>query len=144
LTAYLDNAALFNNAAQSFNHDFYWKCMRPEGGGEPSGRLMELITSSFGSFDNFRKAFVDAGNTAFGSGWAWLVWNTSTKSLEVMKTIGAGCPLTDAGLTPVLTMDVWEHAYYLNYKNMRMTYVDIFMDKLVNWEFVASQLPGGV
>lgn len=144
ISAHLNHAALFNNVAQSFNHDFYWKCMCPQGGGEPTGRLLELITSSFGSFDNFRKEFSEAANTVFGSGWAWLVWNTKSKNLEVMKTIGAGCPISELDLKPLLTMDVWEHAYYLNYKNMRATYVDVFMDKLVNWEFVVSQLPTGV
>ena len=93
--------------------------MKPGGGGEPTGKLLDLIVSSFGSFTSFRDEFATAGNTAFGSGWAWLVWNTHKRQLEVMKTIGAGCPLTEPDLIPLLTMDVWEHAYYLDYKNMR-------------------------
>merc|ERR1719231_1916513 len=115
------NQGLFNNAAQSFNHAFYWDCMKPNGGGKPTGKVAELI------------------DTAFGSGWAWLVQGSDGK-LKVTKTIGADTPLTNAGDKPVLTMDVWEHAYYLNYQNMRATYVDTFLDKLVNWDYVNSQL----
>ena len=138
-SAYGNNQGLFNNAAQSFNHDFYWKCMKPGGGGQPSAKLLGMIEKDFGSFDNFLTEFKTAGNTAFGSGWAWLVHTPS--GLKVAKTIGADCPLTEEGSTPILTMDVWEHAYYLNYQNMRATYVDTFMDKLVNWDFVESNLP---
>ena len=132
--AYGKNQGLFNNAAQSFNHAFYWNCMKPNGGGKPTGALMAAIESSFGSFDKFVEEFKLAGNTAFGSGWAWLVHTPS--GLKVVKTIGADCPLTEEGSTPLLTMDVWEHAYYLNYQNMRPTYIDTFLDKLVNWDFV--------
>mmetsp|Transcript_9926 Transcript_9926/g.28188 ORF Transcript_9926/g.28188 Transcript_9926/m.28188 type:complete len:234 (-) Transcript_9926:531-1232(-) len=131
------NQGLFNNAAQSWNHAFYWDCMAPNGGGAPSGKLAEMIDSAFGSFDDFKKEFAVAGNTAFGSGWAWLAYDGS--KLVVTKTIGAGNPMTD-GLKPVLTMDVWEHAYYLDYQNVRAKYVDTFMDKLVNWDFVAKNL----
>mmetsp|Transcript_65922 Transcript_65922/g.148769 ORF Transcript_65922/g.148769 Transcript_65922/m.148769 type:complete len:232 (-) Transcript_65922:171-866(-) len=131
------NQGLFNNAAQSWNHAFYWECMKSGGGGKPSGKLAEMIDRDFGSFDDFKKEFAVAGNTAFGSGWAWL--NYDGKKLSVTKTIGAGNPITD-GLTPVLTMDVWEHAYYLNYQNLRAKYVDTFMDSLVNWDFVAANL----
>jgi superoxide dismutase, Fe-Mn family len=99
------NQALFNNAAQSFNHEFYWKCMKPNGGGKPAGRIAKLIDSSFGDFEKFRAEFVNAGLTAFGSGWAWLVWTPS--GLKVTKTIGADTPLTEAGSVPLLTMDVW-------------------------------------
>lgn len=116
---------------------FFRDCMSPSGGGQPSGKLMEMITSSFGSFDEFKKQFATAGNTAFGSGWAWLVYDGS--KLAVTKTIGADNPITD-GLTPILTMDVWEHAYYLDYQNLRNKYVDTFLDKLVNWDFVAANL----
>ena len=130
------NQGLFNNAAQSFNHAFYWECMKPDGGGKPFGALMAAIEKSFGSFDAFVEEFKVAGNTAFGSGWAWLVHTPS--GLKVVKTIGADCPLTEKGSTPLLTMDVWEHAYYLNYQNMRATYIDTFMEKLVNWDFVAA------
>jgi Fe-Mn family superoxide dismutase len=131
------NQGLFNNAAQSWNHAFYWECMKKGGGGAPSGKLAEHITKDFGSFDAFKKEFVTAGNTAFGSGWAWLSFDPKAKKLVVTKTIGAGTPVTD-GLTPLLTMDVWEHAYYLDYQNLRAKYSDTFMDKLVNWDFVAA------
>ena len=133
------NQGLFNNAAQSWNHAFYWNCMKPNGGGKPSGKLAELIDKSFGSYDKFRAEFVNAGITAFGSGWAWLVWTPA--GLKVTKTIGADCPLTEKDAVPLLTMDVWEHAYYLDYQNLRPTYIDTYLDKLVNWDFVASQLP---
>ena len=113
--------------------------MKAGGGGLPTGKLATMIDEAFGSFENFATEFKTAGNTAFGSGWAWLVWTPS--GLKVTKTIGADCPLTEEGSVPLLTMDVWEHAYYLNYQNMRATYVDTFMDKLVNWDFVASNLP---
>jgi len=137
--AYGKNQGLFNNAAQSYNHAFYWDCMKPNGGGKPSGKLATLIDKQFGSYDKFREEFIAAGATAFGSGWAWLVWTPS--GLKVTKTIGADTPLTEEGAVPLLTMDVWEHAYYLNYQNMRATYMDTFLDKLVNWDFVSKQLP---
>eukprot|EP00597_Dinobryon_sp_UTEXLB2267_P002069 CAMPEP_0170057876 /NCGR_PEP_ID=MMETSP0019_2-20121128/711_1 /TAXON_ID=98059 /ORGANISM="Dinobryon sp., Strain UTEXLB2267" /LENGTH=196 /DNA_ID=CAMNT_0010262679 /DNA_START=186 /DNA_END=776 /DNA_ORIENTATION=+ len=132
------NQGLFNNAAQSFNHDFYWKCMKPGGGGKPTGKLAQLIEKDFGGYDNFRKEFVTKALTAFGSGWAWLV-QTPT-GLKVTNTIGANTPLTDADTVPLLTVDVWEHAYYLDYQNMRNTYVDTFMDNLVDWDAVAARL----
>lgn len=136
--AYGSNQGLFNNAAQSFNHAFYWQCMKKDGGGLPTGKLAEMIDASFGSFDEFKKEFGTAGNTAFGSGWAWLVYDGT--GLKVEKTIGADNPITSSGTTPLLTMDVWEHAYYLDYQNMRATYVNDFLDKLVNWEFVVANL----
>ena len=137
--AYGKNQGLFNNAAQSYNHAFYWDCMKPNGGGKPSGKLADLIDKQFGSFDKFRTEFINAGLTAFGSGWAWLVWTPA--GLKVTKTIGADNPLTEEGAVPLLTMDVWEHAYYLNYQNLRNTYAETFFDKLINWDFVAKQLP---
>ena len=137
--AYGTNQGLFNNAAQSWNHTFYWHCMKPNGGGKPSGKLVTLIDTKFGSFEKFREEFINAGMTAFGSGWAWLVWTPS--GLKVTKTIGADNPLTEEGSVPLLTMDVWEHAYYLNYQNMRQTYEETFFDKLINWDFVSTQLP---
>ena len=137
--AYGQNQGLFNNAAQSYNHAFYWNCIKPNGGGKPSGKLMELIEKDFGSFDAFKTEFINAGATAFGSGWAWL--SMTPDGLKVSKTIGADNPLTTEGWTPLLTMDVWEHAYYLDYQNLRPTYEEVFMDKLVNWDFVASNLP---
>jgi len=127
------NQALFNNAAQSWNHDFYWKCMKSGGGGPATGALAQQIDKDFGSYEAFRKQFEDAGNTAFGSGWAWLSWDGS--KLVVDKTIGAGNPLTE-GKTPVLTMDVWEHAYYLDSLNKRADYIVDFLDALVNWDYV--------
>jgi Fe-Mn family superoxide dismutase len=140
-SSFKKDQGLFNNAAQSWNHAFYWKCMKRNGGGQPkSKKLLELIVASFGSFDNFKKEFAAAGNTAFGSGWAWLVYNSKTKKLLVTKTIGADNPMTTASQHPILTMDVWEHAYYLDYQNMRPTYVDAFLNKLVNWDFVQENL----
>ncbi len=133
------NQGLFNNAAQVWNHSFYWECMKPNGGGAPTGRVADLINESFGSYENFRKQFEDAAVTAFGSGWAWLVHTPS--GLKVTKTTGAETPLTEEGSTPILTCDVWEHAYYLDYQNLRPTYVSTFMDHLVNWDFVNSQIP---
>lgn len=133
------NQGLFNNAAQVWNHTFYWNSMKPNGGGEPTGKVAELINASFGSYANFRTQFEDAGNTAFGSGWAWLVHTPS--GLKITKTIGADTPLTEEGSTPILTMDVWEHAYYLDYQNLRPTYCKVFLDSLVNWDFVNSQIP---
>ena len=137
--AFGKNQGLFNNAAQSYNHAFYWDCMKPNGGGAPTGKVADLITKQFGSYEKFREEFSNAGMTAFGSGWAWLVWTPA--GLKVTKTIGADCPLTEEGAVPLLTMDVWEHAYYLNYQNLRAKYIETFLDKLVNWDFVNKQVP---
>lgn len=136
------DTGLFNNAAQSWNHEFYWKCMKRNGGGNAieCQTLSEMIESSFGSMEEFKNEFTKAGNTAFGSGWAWLCYNSKTNTLVVQKTIGAGNPMVQKGMIPILTMDVWEHAYYLDYQNVRASYVDAFLDKLVNWEFVAENL----
>jgi superoxide dismutase, Fe-Mn family len=128
---------LFNNAAQSFNHAFYWKCMKPGGGGMPRGKLLEAINASFGGFEAFRKAFVSASVGQFGSGWGWLFEEEG--KLKVAATANAGTPLA-TGATPLLVVDVWEHAYYLDYQNRRADYVNAFMDKLVNWDFVAMNL----
>lgn len=128
-------AGLFNNAAQSWNHSFYWNCMKPNGGGQPTGALADKINEDFGSFEKFVEAFKAAGATQFGSGWAWLVLDNGT--LKVTKTGNAGTPLTE-GQIPLLTMDVWEHAYYLDYQNKRPAYMDTFMASLVNWDFVAA------
>lgn len=130
--------ALFNNAAQTWNHTFYWNSMAPDGGGTPSGDLGDRINRDFGSFDAFKKAFADAGATQFGSGWAWLV--VKDGKLDVRKTLNAETPLTEDGVVPLLTMDVWEHAYYLDFQNRRPDYIETFLDKLVNWEFAASNL----
>ncbi|GJL97272.1 MAG: superoxide dismutase [Hyphobacterium sp.] len=129
---------LFNNAAQTWNHTFYWNSMSPEGGGEPMGDLATRIDRDFGSFDGFRKAFSDAGATQFGSGWAWLV--VKNGKLEVRKTLNAETPLTEDGVVPLLTMDVWEHAYYLDFQNRRPDYIETFLGKLANWSFAADNL----
>ena len=128
---------IFNNAAQVWNHTFYWNCLSPNGGGEPTGTIADAITSTFGSFDKFKEEFSAACVTNFGSGWTWLVKNSSG-ALEIVKTSNAGCPLTD-GQTPVMTCDVWEHAYYIDYRNARPNYVGAFWN-LVNWDFVNSNL----
>lgn len=131
------DGGIFNNAAQVWNHTFYWNCLSPNGGGEPEGTLADAINSTFGSFDKFKEEFTAACVTNFGSGWTWLVKNASG-ALEIVKTSNAGCPLTD-GLTPLMTCDVWEHAYYIDYRNARPAYVGAFWN-LVNWEFVSSNL----
>lgn len=128
---------LFNNAAQVWNHSFYWNCLSPNGGGEPSGAVSDAINEAFGSFDSFKEQFSAAAATQFGSGWAWLVKNTSGK-LEIVKTSNAECPLTN-GVKPLLTCDVWEHAYYIDYRNARPKYIEAFWS-LVNWDFVAENL----
>ncbi|MBN1893868.1 superoxide dismutase [bacterium] len=133
-----DQAGLFNNAAQSWNHDFFWKCMKPAGGGVPSGRLLDLINESFGGFEKFKQVFVDAGLGQFGSGWVWLV--AEDQELKVVKTANADNPLV-RNLRPLLVCDVWEHAYYLDYQNRRKDFLTVFLENLVNWEFAASQLP---
>ncbi|NJN72039.1 MAG: superoxide dismutase [Limnothrix sp. RL_2_0] len=130
-------SGLFNNAAQAWNHSFYWNCMKPGGGGQPTGALAEKIAADFGSYEKFVEEFTTAGGTQFGSGWAWLVLDGGT--LKVTKTSNAGNPITD-GVTPLLTMDVWEHAYYLDYQNKRPAYIETFLGSLVNWDFVAANL----
>jgi len=130
-------AGVFNNAAQVWNHTFYWNSMKPNGGGKPTGALAAKIDEDFGSYDAFVEAFKTAGATQFGSGWAWLV--LADGKLEVRKTPNAECPLTD-GVTPLLTMDVWEHAYYLDFQNRRPDYMTTFLESLVNWDFAAANL----
>ncbi len=130
-------AGVFNNAAQVWNHSFYWQCIKPGGGGSPTGALADKIATDFGGFDKFVEAFKTAGATQFGSGWAWLVLDGGT--LKVTKTANADLPLAH-GQTALLTMDVWEHAYYLDYQNRRPDYMTTFLDKLVNWDFVAANL----
>ena len=129
-------AGVFNNAAQVWNHTFYWNCMKPSGGGAPSGALADKINADFGSADNLISELKTAAATQFGSGWAWLVLDGGT--LKVTKTGNADNPLT-AGQKPLLTIDVWEHAYYLDYQNRRPDYISTFFESLVNWEFVAAQ-----
>ena len=130
-------AGVFNNAAQVWNHSFYWQCMKPGGGGQPSGALADKINADFGSYEAFVEQFKTAGATQFGSGWAWLVLDGGT--LKVTKTANADLPLAH-GQKALLTMDVWEHAYYLDYQNRRPDYMTTYLDKLVNWEFVAANL----
>ncbi|MEB3301733.1 MAG: superoxide dismutase [Cyanobacteriota bacterium] len=130
-------AGVFNNAAQVWNHTFYWQGMKPGGGGAPSGDLAAKIDADFGSFEAFKDQFKTAGATQFGSGWAWLVLDNGT--LKITKTGNADLPLAH-GQKALLTMDVWEHAYYLDYQNRRPDYITTFLDKLVNWDFVAANL----
>ena len=130
-------AGVFNNAAQVWNHSFYWQCMKPGGGGQPSGALADKINADFGSYEAFVEQFKTAGANQFGSGWAWLVLDGGT--LKVTKTANADLPLAH-GQKALLTMDVWEHAYYLDYQNRRPDYMTTFLEKLVNWDFVAANL----
>ncbi len=129
--------AVFNNAAQVWNHTFYWLSMKPPGGGPPTGDIAEKINSDLGGYDKFTELLKNAGLTQFGSGWAWLVLKNNT--LEVMKTANADTPIAH-GIKPLLTVDVWEHAYYLDYQNGRGSYLDIFINNLINWDFVNENL----
>ena len=128
---------IFNNVAQAWNHVFFWKCLKPEGGGTPSGKLADLINASFGSFDGFKDKFIEAAANCFGSGWIWLVQDGET--LKIFTTGNADTPMVN-DLKPVFTVDVWEHAYYLDYQNLRADFVKNVLDHLANWDFVASQL----
>jgi superoxide dismutase, Fe-Mn family len=129
---------LFNQAAQHWNHSFYWKCMSPDGGKDPSGKLKQEIEKSFGSVDKFRGEFGTAAKAVFGSGWAWLV-RAGDGKLSILKTSNAENPLIHKDAKALLTCDVWEHAYYIDYRNARDKYVDAFWN-VVNWEFAASNL----
>ncbi len=133
-----DKAPLFNNSAQIWNHDFYWKSLKPNGGGTPSGKIADRIVESFGSFEEFKKQLSATTVSQFGSGWGWLVADSAGK-LKVVKTGNAEVPMTQ-GLKPLLTIDVWEHAYYLDHQNRRADYVNAVIDKLLNWEFAAQNL----
>ena len=132
-----DKAGVFNNAAQVWNHTFFWNSMRPGGGGTPGGRIGDMVNASFGGFDNFRKEFAQTCVTQFGSGWGWLVADGGT--LKLVKTPNAETPLTK-GQKPLLTIDVWEHAYYLDYQNRRADFVNAVIDKLLNWQFAEANL----
>ncbi len=132
---------LFNNAAQVWNHSFYWNSLTPNGGGEPAGELSAAIESAFGSFDAFRQAFTASATAQFGSGWTWLV-KQSDGTLAIVNTANAANPLTD-GQTPIITCDVWEHAYYIDYRNARPAYIEAFW-QLVNWEFAANNFAAGL
>jgi Fe-Mn family superoxide dismutase len=132
-----EKAAIFNNAAQIWNHTFYWNSLSPKGGGEPPAALKHKIEASFGSVDAFKKEFAAAAVSQFGSGWAWLILEDG--KLKVVKTFNAETPLT-TGKKPLLTIDVWEHAYYLDYQNRRPDYVNAVLDKLINWEFALQNV----
>jgi Fe-Mn family superoxide dismutase len=130
------DGGIFNNAAQVWNHTFYFTSFKPKGGGAPKGALAKAIDKKFGSFDAFKEEFAKAGATLFGSGWAWLVKNASGE-LEIVKESNAGCPLKN-GLTPILTVDVWEHAYYLDYQNRRPDHISAFWG-LLNWDVIEAR-----
>ena len=130
-------AGIFNNAGQHWNHILFWQCMKPNGGGSIPSELETRLNSDFGSIDQFKEAFIQAGTTQFGSGWAWLAIDNG--KLVVTKSANASNPLVD-GMKPILGCDVWEHSYYIDYRNKRPDYLKAFLDSLVNWEFVASQL----
>jgi len=132
---------IFNLAAQTWNHTFYWESMRPGAGGKPSGHVADAIRTAFGGYDEFKRAFAEAANGQFGSGWAWLVVPPGSGGrLQIIATSDADNPLRREGFRPLLTCDVWEHAYYLDYQNERARYVEGFVDHLINWEFVAKNL----
>ena len=128
---------LFNNASQHWNHNLFWKCMKPNGGGNIPPRLEKRLISDFGSIDNFKNEFKNAGITQFGSGWCWL--SIKNGKLVVSKTANAANPLID-DMIPILGCDVWEHSYYIDYRNRRPEYLDKFIENLINWEFVESRL----
>lgn len=128
---------LFNNAAQIWNHTFYWNSMSPTGGGAPSGEMADAINSAFDSYENFSAKFAEAATTQFGSGWAWLV--DAGSGLEIMKTSNADLPMKH-NAKALLTIDVWEHAYYIDFRNARPNYIKTFLDSLINWDFAAANL----
>jgi Fe-Mn family superoxide dismutase len=128
---------IFNQAAQIWNHTFFWHSMKAKGGGKPTGAIAAAIDRDFGSYDNFRKEFINAGMTQFGSGWAWLV--SDGGKLKVVKTANADTPLKGSA-TAIITADVWEHAYYPTYKNLRQKFLETFLDSLVNWDFANANL----
>lgn len=129
---------IFNNAAQVWNHSFYWNCLSPNGGGKANGAVADAINSAFGSFEQFQQEFTNSAITNFGSGWTWLV-QQEDGSVAIVNTSNADSPLTTKGLTPLLTVDVWEHAYYIDYRNARPKYMEAFW-ALVNWDFVNANL----
>ena len=133
------DGGVFNNAAQIWNHTFYWHCMKPQGGGLPSGDLAAAIDRDFGSFDKFKEEFATAATTQFGAGWAWLALDGG--KLKVTKTGNADLPMKH-GHKALLTIDVWEHAYYIDFRNLRPKYIETFLTHLVNWDFVAKNLAG--
>lgn len=134
-----ERQGMFNNAAQVWNHTFYWHSMTPGGGGKPTGKIGKAIDESFGSYEKFAEAFKAKGGGQFGSGWAWLV-QKEDGSLDVTNTPNAETPLTDESVTPLMTMDVWEHAYYLDHQNSRPNYMNAFLEHLVNWDFAEQNM----
>jgi len=134
-----DKTAIFNNAAQAFNHTFYWNSMQPNGGGRPTGKIGQKIDEAFGNYQKFRDALADAAVSQFGSGWGWLVLDVG--KLKIIKTANADTPVAH-GMKPILTIDVWEQAYYLDYQNQRADYVQAFAEHLINWEFAEQNLAG--
>jgi Fe-Mn family superoxide dismutase len=136
-----DKVGMFNNAAQVWNHTFYWNSMKPNGGGKPSGALQKKINETWGDFDAFATAFKEAGVTQFGSGWAWLVLKDG--ALSIMKTGNADLPMVH-GAVALLTCDVWEHAYYLDYQNRRVDYIGEFLSSLVNWDFASGNYESNI
>ncbi len=132
-----DQTAIFNNAAQVFNHSFYWNSMKPGGGGKPAGKIADAINVSFGSYEKFAEEFANKAASRFGSGWAWLVADSG--KLRIMDTANADTPAAQ-GIKPLLTIDVWEHAYYLDYQNRRGDYIRAFLEKLVNWDFAEKNM----
>jgi Fe-Mn family superoxide dismutase len=135
-----DKAGIFNNGAQVWNHTFYWNSLKPKGGGKPAGRVAQMIDSDLGGYEQFKKDFAQAGVTQFGSGWAWLALEGG--KLKIVKTGNADNPLTK-GQTPILTLDVWEHAYYLDYQNRRPDHLNACIDQLLNWDFANANLAKG-
>ncbi len=131
------DTGVFNNAAQTWNHDFFWTSMGPDGGGKPTGKIAEMIDATFGDYDTFREKFISAGTGQFGSGWVWLIQNGD--KLEIDSTLNAHLPLED-GKKAILVCDVWEHAYYLDHQNDRKSFLEGFVDQLVNWSFANEQL----
>ncbi|MFW6276878.1 MAG: superoxide dismutase [Bacteroidota bacterium] len=131
------DGGVFNNAAQTWNHTFFWNCLSPNSGGKPKGNVLQAIEKDFGSFEDFKEKFSDAAANLFGSGWAWLVKNDNG-ALQIVQKTNAGNPMTD-GKIPILTLDVWEHAYYVDYRNARPKFIEHFWD-IVNWEHVAKNL----
>lgn len=136
------SGAIFNNAAQIWNHTFFWHCMKPRGGGEPKGLLLDAISAKWGNYHAFREAFASSAVANFGSGWTWLI-TRGDDSLDIVNTSNAATPLT-LGDTPLLTLDVWEHAYYIDYRNQRPKFVDAFLNALVNWDFAESNYSSAV
>lgn len=132
-------AGVFNNAAQIWNHTFFWNSLKPGGGGAPTGALADAINAKWGNFDKFKEEFSTKAATLFGSGWIWLA--NSDSGLEICQTFNAGTPMTD-GKTALLTLDVWEHAYYLDHQNRRPDFINAFLESMANWDFAASNLGG--